>query len=119
MELTSETVDFDLLNTGLERVNNVGQYPLLIALSSSFMRGIDYRSRRAGISLLVARSFPDKRAQLQAAARVGRNGDVATRWMDLAAIAETETRIRKSRRELKAQCEKVMKQAKDAAKKMN
>ena len=74
----NESVDAQLLRLLDDSIE--GQYRLLLADEPYIaMRGLDYRAPLNGITLLIAKSFPHKRAVLQAAYRVGRQQDPCQR----------------------------------------
>ena len=78
--MITEDVSHEFLKTGLDSRDEKGNYPVLLAEDCNLgMRGLDYRARRHGILLLVLRSFQHSRQAVQAAFRVGRNGDPCQR----------------------------------------
>ena len=77
MELieADEKVDHTILRVLGQKVND--KFRVAVALTSAAMRGLDYRSSVDGIliSLLIAKSFVNKREAIQGYYRVGRFGD--------------------------------------------
>lgn len=57
-----------------------GLYPIVLVTNSSLMRGVDYRSQTAGITLFMCVQVSGVREAQQALARVGRNGDKCWRY---------------------------------------
>jgi hypothetical protein len=61
----ANNVDFTHVVSGVDHASlrnldlksNTDKYPLLVATSSSAMRGFDYRAPKLGITLIVAKSF--------------------------------------------------------------
>ena len=72
-----EEVDHQVLRTLHEQVN--GKYRVVVALDKSAMRGLDYRSDGIPITLVLAKSFDNKREAAQGLSRVGRFGDACRR----------------------------------------
>jgi hypothetical protein len=62
----------------LDRVGPLG-YQILVCVGVFGMRGIDYRSPGATLTLVIAKSFPNMREAIQGFNRVGRFGDVGKR----------------------------------------
>jgi hypothetical protein len=56
-----------------------GKYPVAVAMDKSAMRGLDYRSETAKMSLVIAASFENMREAMQGYHRVGRFGDPCQR----------------------------------------
>ena len=55
---------------------------MLFVSDLDLLRGFDYHStQKDGIALLVARSLPSSREVRQALGRVGRNGQLCSRYM--------------------------------------
>ncbi len=65
-------VDEKLLRLLDARNSETNQYNLVIATQLEAMRGVDYRSKLTGITLLLAQSFPNIREADQGLKRVGR-----------------------------------------------
>ena len=80
-----ENVNHQILRTLGLKVN--GKFRVAVALKVASMRGLDYRSSIDGIliSLLIAKSFQNKREAIQGYHRVGRFGDKCYRvaFMDV------------------------------------
>jgi len=55
------------------------KYRVVVALDKSAMRGLDYRSDGIPITLVIAKSFDNKREAAQGLSRVGRFGDTCKR----------------------------------------
>ena len=59
-------------------------YPIYLINSNFGGRGLNFRARdnKAGITMLIFGTFPDKRTRIQTLFRVGRFGDGCTRIHD-------------------------------------
>lgn len=75
--IVCDQVDHQILRTLHKQVN--GKYRVVVALDKSAMRGLDYRSDDIPITLVVAKSFDNKREAAQGLSRVGRFGDACNR----------------------------------------
>lgn len=71
--VVDDNVDHQELRTLDQRVN--GKFRVVVATTMTAMRGIDYRSENAKMTLIVAKSFANKREAMQGYCRVGRFGD--------------------------------------------
>jgi hypothetical protein len=52
------------LRTMLDTATDKGMYPLLVATDMFGMRGLDYRSRKVAMHLIIAKSFDTERGAL-------------------------------------------------------
>jgi hypothetical protein len=71
-------VDHSLLRR-LDKLNATGYFPVVVSESLLGMRGIDYRSESLTTTLVIAKSFENKRDAIQGFNRVGRFTDKCTR----------------------------------------
>ena len=76
----SENINDEFLRTLDNRTGPEGTHALLVVVVGSFgMRGLDYRSKAKGITLILAASFANQRQAMQGLNRVGRHGDPCER----------------------------------------
>lgn len=74
MMCVDDTTDTELLRN-LDQQQEDGKHTLVAVTDCKWMRGIDYRSKAAKMTLLIARSFDNQREGIQGSNRVGRFGD--------------------------------------------
>ena len=77
LNINEEIINTDVLSCIEQQTD--GRYPVMVATDVTYMRAIDYRSRKKGIHLVIARSFEHGRQAEQALGRVGRQGDPCKR----------------------------------------
>lgn len=75
--IVTEAVDCQVLRQLDQQVN--GSFRVVVAQDQFAMRGLDYRSHTTKLSLVIAKSFENKREAIQGFNRVGRFGDSFTR----------------------------------------
>jgi hypothetical protein len=80
VEDVDEAIDDESLKT-LHQKDEEGKYRTLVSSNKKqSMRGVDFRAETNGIHLLLCTSFSNKRELIQAAMRVGRQGDSCQRF---------------------------------------
>ncbi len=76
--VADQDVDHAILKTLNQQVD--GKFRVVVVLDKSAMRGLDYRSSdKIQMTLIVAKSFNNKREAMQGYHRVGRLGDKCLR----------------------------------------
>jgi hypothetical protein len=75
--MMEQSVDPEVLRQLDEKVN--GSHRVVISQDQFAMRGIDYRSTNATMTLVIAKSFENQREAIQGFNRVGRFGDACCR----------------------------------------
>ena len=73
-----ENNDYKALRN-IEKLDNEGNYPLILITESQNMRGTDLRAENKGICLVIAKPFETERDLEQGLARVGRFNDSCER----------------------------------------
>lgn len=65
LRVSAESIPEDsVLRQQLDVVGDDGTYPLLVATDMFGMRGVDYRSRKVAMHLIIAKSFDTERGAL-------------------------------------------------------
>jgi len=70
----------DVMSVFLDKIKSNDKYPIVVVTNEDDLRGIDFRAPKAGLLFVMAASFSNERAYMQALGRVGRMRELCSRW---------------------------------------